>query len=323
MKDTDYAYAVARIRANERYLLSKSDIERLICAKKLSEALGVLKEHGWSVSGEKNEIENAILNQQKALWNLLCECVPEKDSLSVLCVQNDFFNLKAVLKCMITGKDASAFFVYPTTLDLELLVSAFKMHNFELLSGSIRETAEEAYNTACRTENGQSADIIIDKAALKIFLSLSRKSDCELLRQAAEYITACADIKIAYRAAKTQKSLSFIKSALSGESDVDFEALSKSAAKGTAALSEFLKKTSYSKESALLEKSSAAFEKGVDDRVIELMKKAKYVFFGFEPVAAYYYAKTAELKTVRAVLFAKQAGIGEEAIRERVRELYV
>ena len=73
----------------------------------------------------------------------------------------------------------------------------------------------------------------------------------------------------------------------------------------------------------MLEKSSAAFEKGVDDRVIELMKKAKYVFFGFEPVAAYYYAKTAELKTVRAVLFAKQAGIGEEAIRERVRELYV
>ena len=52
MKDTDYAYAVARIRANERYLLSKSDIERLISSKKLSEALGVLKERGWSTDGE-------------------------------------------------------------------------------------------------------------------------------------------------------------------------------------------------------------------------------------------------------------------------------
>ena len=74
MKDTDYAYAVARIRANERYLLSKSDIERLISSKKLSEALGVLKERGWSTDGEKGEIENAIRGQQKALWALLCEC---------------------------------------------------------------------------------------------------------------------------------------------------------------------------------------------------------------------------------------------------------
>ena len=323
MKDTDYAYAVARIRANERYLLSKSDIERLISSKKLSEALGVLKERGWSTDGEKGEIENAIRGQQKALWALLCECVPDRRQLSVLVVQNDFFNLKAALKCMITGKDAEPFFAYPTTLDLENLVSAFKSHNFEALGGDMRAAAESAYNTACRTENGQSADIIIDKAALKIFLSLSRESGCELLESAAKYITACADIKIAYRASKAQKGLSFIQSALSGESDIDFEGLSRSAAKGTAALLEFLQKTPYSKESELLSKSSAAFEKGVDDAVTELMKKAKYVFFGFEPVAAYYYAKTAELKTVRAVLCAKQANIGEESIRERVRTLYV
>ena len=69
--------------------------------------------------------------------------------------------------------------------------------------------------------------------------------------------------------------------------------------------------------------SFAAFEKSADDHVTELMKRAKYVFFGFEPVAAYYLAVTAELKTVRAVLFAKQAGVTEEKIRERVRALYV
>ena len=54
-----------------------------------------------------------------------------------------------------------------------------------------------------------------------------------------------------------------------------------------------------------------------------MTKKAKYVFFGFEPIAAYYYAKKAELKTLRVILFAKQAGLDEETIRERVRTLYV
>lgn len=322
MKDTDYAYAVARIRANERNLLSKNDIERLILAKDLSAALSVLKERGWSADGEKGEIENLLLNRQKAVWKLLCECVPDKNRLSVLCVQNDFFNIKAALKSMITGKDAFSFFAYPTTLDLETLVSAFKTHDFEQLKG-MKETAEDAYNTACRTENGQSADIILDKAALKIFLSRAKESGCELLISAAGYITACADIKIAYRSAKAKKSLSFIQNALSGVSDLDLSALSKAAAKGTEELLEFLKKTPYSKEGELLSSSFAAFEKGVDDSVTELMKRAKYVFFGFEPIAAYYYAQQAELKTVRAVLFAKQADVSEDIIRERVRTLYV
>ena len=81
MKDTDYAYAVARIRANERSLLSKSDVERLISSKDLSSALSVLKECGWSAEGENERIEALLKNRQKALWTLLCECVPEKEKL--------------------------------------------------------------------------------------------------------------------------------------------------------------------------------------------------------------------------------------------------
>lgn len=323
MKDTDYAYAVARIRANERRLLSKSDVERLISSKDLSSALSVLKERGWSTEGENERIEVLLKNRQKALWALLCECVPEKEKLSVLCVQNDFFNLKAALKCMITGRDVFSLFAYPTTLELESLVSSLKAHDFDSLPSAMREPAKSAYDAACRTENGQSADIILDKAAMKIFLALSKDSGCELLMSAAKYIVACADIKIAYRSAMAGKSLSFVQSALSGESDLEFEPFSKAAAKGTAALLEFLKKTPYSKEGELLAQSFAAFEKAADDHVTELMKRAKYVFFGFEPVAAYYFAVIAELKTVRAVLFAKQAGVPEEKIRERVRALYV
>ena len=323
MKDADYAYAVARIRANERYLLSKNDVERLVTAKTLSDAESVLKERGWDFDGEKGKIENALENEQKKLWSLLCESVSDRKQLDVLCVQNDFFNLKAALKCMITGKDAKDFFAFPTSLDLDSLVSAFKAHDFEALSPSMRETAKTAYETACRTENGQSADIIIDKAALKLFLELSKESGCALLEEGAKYICTCADIKIAFRSAKAQKGLAFIENALSGVSDLDEKLLAKMAAKGVPELLGYLEKTAYAKEGALISKSLAAFEKGTDDAVTEMMKKAKYVFFGFEPVAAFYYAKTAELKTVRVVLFAKQAGIDEETIRERVRTLYV
>ena len=41
LKDTEFAYAVARIRANENKLLGKSVIESLINASSYSEALRI------------------------------------------------------------------------------------------------------------------------------------------------------------------------------------------------------------------------------------------------------------------------------------------
>ena len=57
--------------------------------------------------------------------------------------------------------------------------------------------------------------------------------------------------------------------------------------------------------------------------MIDEAKKAKYMFLGFEPVLAFYYAKQAELKCVRIVLGGKQNGLSADALRERVRALYV
>ncbi len=324
MNKTDYAFAVARVRACERYLLSQNDVERLIEARSFSEACSLLGEHGWTFEGDGAEIENALKSEQKKLFALLSESVGEGSSaLDVLFVQNDFFNLKAALKCTITGKDAMAYFVYPSTLEPTSLVSAMASHDFDSLPPRFASVAAEAYDLACRTENGQDADIIIDKAALNAYASLAKESDCPVLFEAAQYVCDCTDIKVAYRCAKAKKSLSFVKGALSDASALDKTLVSKAASEGTQSLLEYLKTTPYSKEADLISKGLAAFEKGVDDAVIEIMKKAKFVFFGFEPLAAYYYAKVAELKTVRIILVSKQSGIDENTIRERVRTLYV
>lgn len=324
MKDTDYAFAVARIRANENKLLTSSDVERLISAETFKECIDLLKSKGYSFEDENGEnFSLALEKQKKALWTLLNEAAPDKEQLKVLCVQNDYYNLKAALKAMICEKSAKGLFAYPTSLDLAALEKAVESHEFSALPGVMGECAKEAYETACRTENGQSADIIIDKAALTAVLSESKKSSCEMLREIAVHLCACADIKIAYRSAKAKKSFEFIESALADVDGIDTKELAKAAATDTGAVLEYLKRTPFSKEGELLSKSSAAFEKESDDKIIEISKKAKYVFFGFEPLAAYYFAKTAELKTVRLILCSKKAKADEKTIRERVRSLYV
>ena len=106
MRDTDYAYCVARIRANERYLLKEKDLSELLECKTYDSAVEYLLGKKWI--SEKGEISDCIRYQSEKLWQLLSESVPDKKDLDVLTVVNDFFNIKAAVKCHFTGKEPFA-----------------------------------------------------------------------------------------------------------------------------------------------------------------------------------------------------------------------
>ena len=69
--------------------------------------------------------------------------------------------------------------------------------------------------------------------------------------------------------------------------------------------------------------SPSAFERWCDDKVMESIRPQKRNAFSIGPVVAYYLARQTEIRTARIVLTAKANGFSEEAIRERVREMYV
>ena len=82
MRDTDYAYCVARIRANERYLLRQKDISELIDCNDYDSALRYLNDKKWLP--DKTEINEAVKYQSAKLWELLSESVPDKKDLDIL-----------------------------------------------------------------------------------------------------------------------------------------------------------------------------------------------------------------------------------------------
>ena len=324
MKDEDYAYAVARIRANEKKLLTGGDIEALLKCKTLDEVVRFLQSREWIDKNEESfDIGKAVAYNQKRLWTLLTESVPCKDELFVFTVQNDFFNIKAALKCMLTSNSAKELFVFPTSLDLDMTVENMQKHNFSAFGSAFSSACKQAYEIACRTQNGQNAEIILDKAAIVYIEKLAENNSCALVRDIADFLCAAAVMKTAYRCAVTKRSLSFAQTAIAECKYFSSEVLARLSVEGEQALIEYLKKSQFSKGIELLSMNSAAFEKWCDDTVTEMTKRAKMMFFGFEPICAYYYAKQAEIKTVRIILGAKQSGFSDEAIRERVRALYV
>jgi len=61
----------------------------------------------------------------------------------------------------------------------------------------------------------------------------------------------------------------------------------------------------------------------VDNLVVRFLRRARHVPVGPEPVVAYVMAREAEVVSVRTLLVGKLAGLSQDALRARLRELYV
>ncbi len=320
MRDTDYAYCVARIRANERYLLKEKDISELLESKSYDSAISCLIDKKWI--SEKGEISDCIRYQSEKLWQLLSESVPDKKELDILCIVNDFFNIKAAVKCHFTGKDPNAYYIKPTSLNLDELTEKVSSHRFSSIGGVKGECAEESYRTACLTENGQNADIIVDRACIDEIRRYAKEKN-GVTAEICAFLCDTSNIKIAFRCAMTDKKRDFTETAIGECSSLSRNDLLKATLGGKDTLCEYLAKTSYSEGAELYLASAAEYEKWCDNKIIAIAKKSGFTAFGFDPVCAYYYAKLTEMKSVRIILTGLKSGADKSEIKERVRALYV
>ena len=84
MRDTDYAYCVARIRANERYLLKEKDLPTAIfCMNDMLaiELIRCLQKHKISVPGDISVIAIDDLVLSDMIWPSLTTVAIDKEQL--------------------------------------------------------------------------------------------------------------------------------------------------------------------------------------------------------------------------------------------------
>ena len=129
MKGTDYAYAVARIRANESKLLSSAMLDEVVAAASYDKAVDVLRARDW-VRTDDTDVSALIAAQSEALWVLMRESVTDKNALAVLTALNDFYNVKAALKSMLTDADPAPYYVQPIDLLHEYMSREGRADNF-------------------------------------------------------------------------------------------------------------------------------------------------------------------------------------------------
>ena len=78
MHENEYAYAVARIRANEVNLLTPAETEQLISAESYEAALRLLGDKGWHTDGVGHDYAPMLEEHVNAAWRLLKESYLKK-----------------------------------------------------------------------------------------------------------------------------------------------------------------------------------------------------------------------------------------------------
>lgn len=323
MNETRYSYAVARIRSNELSLLNNADMQQILTARTYDDAVRMLLDKGWGDSSEKASYENMFKDELLKTWNFLLEIMPEEGILDALIIKNDFHNLKASLKCCLKNLDASVYFLYPCVSDPAETDELIRKKEFDKLPERMREVAAECYDILIRTADGQYADVVIDRRTIEEIRKLAVRSGVDMLIRYADLIAVTSNIKTGMRCIKTGKDRSFVELAIAGMDNIDRDGFISAVLSGEEKLFELLQHTKYAQAVEALKKSPSAFEKWCDDEVIDCISFARHKPFGAEPLAAFYLAREAEMKTVRVILSGKLNGISQDVITERVRKLYV
>jgi V/A-type H+-transporting ATPase subunit C len=320
-----YIYPVMRTHMRERSLLSQTDIDEMVAAKSVAGVYQILQEKGWSQAGVQST-EALIAAQQEDTWTFVEELLGDLTPFDVFRYANDYHNLKAAIKMNYAGESerhAGRYFIQNGTIDPAVIQQAVKTHDFGALPARMAQAGREAYEVLAQTGNGQNCDMIMDRAALIAIHEAGENAESQLLKAYARITVDCANIKAAIRCCLMKKGRDFIDRAVAPCGTLDTPALVDAAAEGIEAVYNFLKTSAYAGAVGHLKRSMAAFERWCDDRMIDMIRPQKNNFYTIEPLAAHILARENEIRMVKLILSAKINDLSMDALKERLRGMYV
>ncbi len=101
----DYAYSTGRIRALENNLMNSGQILRLFDAVSEEEIEKVLSDNGYKIGGNlQKNIQNDLIDS----FLLVRSIVPDKSIVDIMMLENDYHNIKVILKSIIPHASGSS-----------------------------------------------------------------------------------------------------------------------------------------------------------------------------------------------------------------------
>ena len=322
-KDTDYLALSSRVRSMERHLLTAARAEQLLQAADLSACAQLLSDLGYDPIRDETSLQESLKRQREAVFTDIAKSMPEPALLDVFRLKYDYHNIKTLLKDPDGGQrllmDGGC--VNPAEMARKYAESG----GWKFLPPEMAAAAEEAAAVLAETGSAQRGDCVLDRAYFAQLRQLADKSGCAYLQAYVRAMTDAANLRSLVRTARLHTDPGFLRQVLFDGGSVSADTLVTHAANGPAAL---YRGTAFQAAAELGEEavkggSLTAFERACDNAVMQAAAKARGVPFGVEVVLGYLAAKETEWTAVRIIMSGRMAGMTADAIRERLRELYV
>lgn len=330
--NSKYIYAVSRIRAIEKNLLTNLSFDRMVDSRTPEEALKILLEAGYGHGTDVKsplQYEELLKDEFNKVYQLLSELAPEPEIINIFLISNDYHNIKVFLKSEFSGQEVADIIVEPGSIPVDTLNVMIQDRNFGDMPAVMRNAVEESIETFGATKNPQIIDLIMDKAHFVHMKELAEKSGSKFLNDLVVIMIDICNLKIFLRVKNLKKTWDFLQKVLIAGGKIDSKTFVENL---DTSLDNFLESLRYTQYGDLLEesienikstKSITKFEKLCDNFILSFVKNAKFMTFGVEPLIGYLIAKETEIRNARIIMVGKINNIPNEKIKERLREAYV
>ena len=327
-EDLDYLTISARVHAMENRLLSREQMERMIEARDVEEAVKVLTECGYPVleTVTNAALEEMLAQSQAALYHDLGSAVGEKKILEIFQSKYDYHNAKVLVKAEAQGVSADRLLIRGGRYAPDRLKEDYEREDLRACSDYFRRGIARARETLGSTGDPQVADFILDRAYFEELTALAKACESPFLLG---YVALCIDVanlRSAVRAARLGKGIEVLNQVLipGGNVPVRLLATARGDELGT------LFRTSPLAKAAELGASLAVpgggslteFERLCDNAILNYLAGGRRVAFGEQPIIGYLYAREAEITAIRILMTGRMAGLDGDTIRARLRETY-
>lgn len=329
IRDTDYLFLSARLRALEATLLSRARMERMLDAPTAEDAAKVLTECGYAELSrvDVDTVNQMLTDARDSLMAELGEAALDPRMVDVFKVKYDYHNAKVLLKSEARGEDASRLMVEAGRIPAKALADAFTAGDYAALSPQLGAALAEARELLNATKDPQQSDLLLDRAYFEELMELARETGSEFLLGYVRLVVDAANLRTCVRVLRMGKDSAFLRKVLFAGGEQDTERLA-ALADGTGSLEDVFAFTRLAQAAELGSKAVGggpltAFERACDNALAAYLVSAQQVPFGEQPLIAYLAARDNEQTAIRIILTGRLAGLPADLIRERLRDSYV
>jgi V/A-type H+-transporting ATPase subunit C len=329
LRDSDFLYLSAMLRAREARRLTADKISRMLDAAGFEDAVKIAEESDYrDLSGmDFPGVEKALSAHRAEVFREIAAHVDARPVVDLFRMKYDYHNIKVLVKSMGAKMDATHLLSQSGRIEPEKLSEVFISGEQSGLPTAVLDAMSESASVLSRTGNPQLADIAVDKAYYGELSALAKELDSEVIAGYVRLMTDCANLRIVVRARRTQRSADFLSIALIPGGNAEIQPLQGLPASGEGFAEVFPAPELYT--AVLLAPAvmqggvRILFERACDSAPMRYLSQIKYAAFGPVVVLTYLAALEWEITALRMILTGKLAGIAPNAVRERMRDGYV